>query len=140
MGVCVCVWLRACALACAPLSTAPVVFSVDPPTAPISGGNLKIRVLGAHFGAHASGQRVLIGDKPCLKTEYASAQELRCIVPPGMGANKTVVVEVGDMISPANFTGFSYEGASLSLPSRACRAAQGSPAACASPPCAQTPW
>lgn len=95
--------------------TVPTVWEVTPTTAPISGGAIVATVRGQDFGKSDVGQKAFIGNTECLKTRWVSSTEVDCVVPPGIGHNLSVVVDVLGLSSDGNFTGFSYEGASACL-------------------------
>jgi hypothetical protein len=85
----------------------PHVEQVHPDEGPIY-GNVAVSILGSGFGKMDLGQVARIGDLPCLRTSWISDTELRCVLPPGMGANKPVSVDVLGATSKETSCLFTY--------------------------------
>ena len=85
----------------------PHVEQVHPDEGPIY-GNVAVSVLGSGFGKMDLGQVVRIGGAACLRSTWISDTELRCVLPPGMGANKAVSVEVLGVRSRQTSCLFTY--------------------------------
>ncbi len=76
---------------------APALSSLSPTTGPASGG-IPLTIDGANFGA--AGASVTLGGAACPVTQQSHTQ-LRCTLPAGTGANKSVIVTSGGQSSNA---------------------------------------
>jgi hypothetical protein len=86
---------------------APVVESVTPMKAPAVGG-LWITLKGRLFGKIDTNPTVRIGGVPCVKTQWISSTEMRCLSPQSTGTGLPVVAIVAELESqPLNVFEFS---------------------------------
>ena len=101
---------------------APLVTGVDPPMAPIYGGETVVisgKFLGRK-GHNSTKPTAIIGKTWCLKTEILSAEKVTCLLPPSHGSisaklSRNVIVTVNDHTDPANIKNqmFLYQNPSL---------------------------
>jgi len=90
---------------------APVVKTISPGNGPTKGGTI-ITIGGSNFGAADSNvqPRVTLGGAPCPSVVWVSPTSVLCETPDGVGADRTVIVEVGSLSSAPNPTAkFQYD-------------------------------
>jgi hypothetical protein len=92
-------------------AAAPVVFRIEPSNGPTKGGNI-ITIGGRHFGSADSDKqpRVTVGGAECPSAVWVSSTSVLCDVPAGVGADRSVIVEVGAKSSaPSKNAKFMYD-------------------------------
>mmetsp|Transcript_32796 Transcript_32796/g.79456 ORF Transcript_32796/g.79456 Transcript_32796/m.79456 type:complete len:350 (-) Transcript_32796:640-1689(-) len=104
--------LAACALAGALGSGLdPIVDTIQPVNGPTKGGTI-ITIGGTNFGSADSNiqPRVTVGGVACPSVVWVSQSSVLCETPDGVGADRTVVVEVGSRQSaPSAQSKFRYD-------------------------------
>jgi hypothetical protein len=60
---------------------------------PTEGGTI-INIVGKMFGRQDHSPLVMVGDEPCIGTQWVSSSKIQCASPPGVGDNNEISVEI----------------------------------------------
>ena len=66
---------------------------------PNADGSGLLDIVGSNFGPSDASIKVLVQNNVC-QLNYTSQNEIRCITPPGVGRNQSLVVIVGGQVWP----------------------------------------
>lgn len=84
-------------------------------------GSTLVTVTGRHFGSKNVPLSVEIGGVACLETTWVNSTTLKCLTPPGSGADLCVTARVGEHVScPAGGPKFTYVGTAITSVNPTC--------------------